>query len=94
MKVYEKYEQSVLMYIFNLISDISLFESIQTQYFYNQDVKNKIEGLYQYIYWNLIVYGESKNEKDNEIFKNVELNSKEIDWKIRKYPLEMENGNV
>ena len=90
------------MYKFNIIYDISLFKNIQTQHFYNKDdIKNKKNGLYQYIYWfnddELI-----KNKKDNEIFKNVELNSKEIenDEEIysdeeptREYPLEIENGN-
>ena len=69
MKVNKKYEQLVLMYKFNPISDISLFENIQTQHFYNkQDVNNKKDGLYQYIYW----FNDEelkKNKKDNEIFK-------------------------
>ena len=69
MKVNKKYEQLVLMYKFNPISDISLFQNIQTQHFYHkQDVNYKKEGIYQYIYWfedeELM-----KNKKDNEIFK-------------------------
>ena len=71
MKICKRYEELVLMYKFNPISDISLFENIQTQHFYNkEDVKNKKDGLFQYIYWfndeELI-----KNKKDNEIFFTV-----------------------
>ena len=40
--VCKRYEQLVLMYKFNPISDISLFENIQTQHFYKtEDIKNK-----------------------------------------------------
>ena len=57
------------MYKFNPISDISLFENIQTQHFYNkEDIKKKRKRMFQYIYWfnddELV-----KNKKDNEIFK-------------------------
>ena len=42
MKVCKKYKELVLMYKFNPISDISLFENIQTQHFYHKEyVKNK-----------------------------------------------------
>ena len=69
MKVNKKYKELVLMYKFNPISDISLFENIETQHFYNkEDIKNKKEEMYQYIYWfkddKLI-----KNKKENEINK-------------------------
>ena len=61
MKVCKRYEELVLMYKFNPISDISLFENIQTQHFYNkEDVKNKKDELYQYVYW----------FRDDEIMKN------------------------
>ena len=64
MKVCKKYEELVLMYKFNPISDISLFENIQTQHFYNkEDVKNKKDGLFQYINWYLIDYEEYENKK-------------------------------
>ena len=78
MKVCKKYQELVLMYKFNPISDIKLFENIQTQYFYNKDdIKNKKNGLFRYIHWYRIDYNELiENKKDNEIFKNVELNSK------------------
>ena len=36
MKVCKKYKELVLMYKFNPISDISLFENIQTQHFYKE----------------------------------------------------------
>ena len=69
MKVCKKYELIVSMYKFNPISDISLFENIQTQHFYNEeDVESKKAGLFQYIYW----FNDCKlmkNKKDNEIFK-------------------------
>ena len=45
MKVCKRYEELVLMYKFNPISDISLFENIQTQHFYNKDVENKKDGI-------------------------------------------------
>ena len=42
MKVCKKYKELVLMYKFNPISDISLFENIQTLHFYKgEQVKNK-----------------------------------------------------
>ena len=71
MKVCKKYKELVLMYKFNPINDISLFENIQTQHFYERsDVERKKDNLYQYIYWfnddELI-----KNKKDNEIFKPI-----------------------
>ena len=93
MKVNKKYQQLVLMYKYNPISDISLFENIQTQHFYNrEDVNSKKKYLYQYIHWYTIDYEEFKNKKDNEIFKNIELTSKE-DNLGREYPLKIENGN-
>ena len=39
MKVCKKYEELVSMYKFNPISDISLFENIQTQHFYKKEDK-------------------------------------------------------
>ena len=94
MKVCKKYEELVSMYKFNPISDISLFENIQTQHFYIiEDVKNKKDDMYQYIYWFEIDYNDYKNKQDNEIYKNVLLNSKKIDNINREYPLEIKNGN-
>ena len=71
MKVNKKYQQLVSMYHFNPISDISLFENIQTQHFYKiQDINNKKHGLYQYIYW--FKYAKFlRSKKDNEIFKDI-----------------------
>ena len=72
MKVCKKYEELVLMYKFNPISNISLFENIQTQHFYKRkDVKNKKDGLFQYIYWYYDYEELKKNKKDNEIFKPI-----------------------
>jgi len=52
MKVTKKYQELVQMYHFNPISDTSLFENMQTQHFYTEnDINNKKNGLYQYIYW-------------------------------------------
>jgi hypothetical protein len=57
MKVNKKYQELVLMYKFNPISDISLFKNIQTQHFYKRkDIKNKKERMYRYIYWYYIDY--------------------------------------
>ena len=71
MKVCKKYKELVSMYKFNPISDISLFENIQTQHFYEKKVvEMKKKGLYQCIYW----YKDAelmKNKKDNEIFKPI-----------------------
>ena len=91
MKVGKKYQQLVLMYKFNPISDTSLFENIQTQHFYKEDDKNnKKEGMYQYIYWFNINYNaaynkgdnEIKNKKDNEIYKNAVLIGPGLDVKF------------
>ena len=74
MKANKKYKELVEMYFCNPISDISLFPNIQTQHFYKEeDIKNKKENLFQYIYWYNIDYNKFKNKKNNEIFKNVEL---------------------
>ena len=77
MKVCKRYEELVLMYKFNPISDISLFENIQTQHFYiKNDVENKKGKLFRYIYW----YNDDElieNKKDNEIFKDI-INNKYI----------------
>lgn len=106
MKVCKKYKELVLMYKFNPISNIKLFENIETQHFYNkEDIVNKKNGLYRYIYWYLVDYELIKNKKGNEIFKNIELNYKKIGWirecsemisflrEKREPPLEIENGN-
>ena len=42
MKVCKNYEELVLMYHFNPISDISLFKNIQTQHFYDKEDGNII----------------------------------------------------
>ena len=75
MKVCKRYKELVLMYKFNPISDISLFENIQTQHFYNkEDVENKKDGLYQYIYWCLIDYEEFKKIKKRKMIHLKMLN--------------------
>lgn len=49
MKVCKKYRELVGMYKYNPISDISLFESIQTQHFYkNSDLKTALPHMYRY----------------------------------------------
>ena len=91
MKVCKRYEELALMYKFNPISDISLFENIQTQHFYKEeDIKNKKEGLFRYIYWFSKNYEDFKNKGNNEIFKNMVLNAYS---KKGQYPLAIENGN-
>ena len=61
------------MYHFNPISDISLFENIETQYLYDEKDVRK-EGMYQYIYWYERDYNIFDKKHENEIFKRVELN--------------------
>jgi len=76
MKVNKKYEDLVLMYKFNPISETDLFQNIQTQHFYKEeDVENKIDEKFQYIHWEPVDYNSDKfkNRKDNEIFKNVNI---------------------
>ena len=73
MKVNKKYKQLVLMYIFNPIGDISLFENIETQHFYyKEDINNKKERLFKYIYWFNDVEMFLKR-KDNETFKRIKI---------------------
>ena len=92
MKVNKKYHDLVEMYHFNPISDYELFINMETQYlYYENDIKK--EGMYQYVYLYQVDYEVFKNRKENEIFKRVELNSEEIDWETREYPLPIENGN-
>jgi len=77
MKVCKKYEELVEMYHFNPISNISLFENIQTQHFYNQeDINNKKNGLYKYIYWIVTNADEVINYLKNKI-NNIENENKE-----------------
>ena len=92
MKVAKRYRDLVLMYHFNPIRECELFENMETQYMYNENDIRK-EGMHQYVYLYQVDYEVFKNRKENEIFKRVEINSKEIDWKTRKYPLPIENGN-
>ena len=52
MRVSKKYEQLVLMYKYNPISDTTLFKNMQTQHFYKKmDFTNIVQCMYQYIYW-------------------------------------------
>lgn len=72
MKLTKKYQELVSMYKFNPISDIRLFENIQTQHFYNEDdIENKKDGLYQYIYWYSIHYKQIINDINNKIYNNI-----------------------
>ena len=91
MKVAKRYRDLVLMYHFNPISECELFENMETQYMYNEnDIRN--EGMHQYVYLYQVDYEVFKNRKENEIFKKVELNSKDYGWS-GEYPLPIENGN-
>ena len=52
MKSCKRYKELVSMYHFNPISDISLFENIQTQHFYERnDIKNKKKGYNCSFFW-------------------------------------------
>ena len=52
MKVSKKYHDLTQMYHFNPISDYSLFENMETQYFYTDyDVMKKKKGMEKYICW-------------------------------------------
>ena len=52
MKVCKKFQELVSMYKFNPISDISLFECMQTQHFYSEsDFATALPKMYQYIFW-------------------------------------------
>ena len=47
MEVNKKYQRIVLMYKFNPISDIYLFENIQTQHFYKkEEIKHKKDAIF------------------------------------------------
>ena len=53
MKVSKKYNELVLMYHYNPISDPSIFENIETQYFYKpEDVRNIKKGMNKYVHLN------------------------------------------
>ena len=105
MRVSKKYRDLVSMYHFNPIEDCSLFENMESQYFYSKPKDKswlttimgyfghggKKSGMHQYVYWYPVDYEVFKNKKENEIFKIVELNRKETDHK-REYPLLIENG--
>ena len=99
MKVAKRYRDLVLMYHFNPIRECELFENMETQYMYNENDIRK-EGMHQYVYLYQADYEVFKNRKENEVFKRVELNSREDydywgreDYWSREYPLPIENGN-
>ena len=106
MRVSKKYRDLVSMYHFNPIEDCSLFENMESQYFYSKPKDkswlttimgyfgygDKKSGMHQYVYLYPVDYEMFKSKKENEIFKIVELNRKETDYK-KEYPLLIENGN-
>ena len=99
MKVTPRYNELVSMYKFNPISDITLFENIQTQHFYNKcDLKKRKKGLFRYIHWYKSDYEKIKTMKPNEIFKRIELNQKldeKRNWSAPydyQSPIEIENN--
>lgn len=74
MKVCKKYEELVLMYKFNPISDPYMFENIQTQHFYNRnDIWFKVPGLSKYIYWDPPYYI-TRNKANDTVFKDSSMN--------------------
>ena len=69
MKITKKYDQLVLLYHFNPISECELFENMETQYLYDKnDIKK--EEMSQYVYWYEVDYEVFKNRNENEIFKS------------------------
>ena len=72
MKTTKKYKQLTQMYHFNPISDISLFENIETQYLQREKDQKK-EGMYRYVYWYEQDFNILKNKQENETFKLLEL---------------------
>ena len=94
MKVNKKYLELVSMYYFNPISDISLFENIETQHFYNEeDTKWKKDKLYQYIYWYTVNYDDIINKNKNKIFKRIILKSYGNYNEITYPKIDIINGN-
>ena len=74
MKANKKYKDLVSMYHFNPISEVDLFENVETQHFYNKnDIKLEKDNLYQYIYW-FKDKDLERNKKQNQIFKDRDLN--------------------
>ena len=71
MKTTKKYKQLTQMYHFNPISDISLFENIETQYLQREKDQKK-EGMYRYVYWYEQDFNILKNKQENETFKLLE----------------------
>lgn len=52
VRVSRRYEELLLMYKFNPISNAELFPNIETQHFYEyRDVFYRRRGMYKYIYW-------------------------------------------
>ena len=92
MKSCKRYHDLAQMYHFNPISDISLFNKMETQYLYDKkDIKK--ERMRQYIYWYTVDGYELKHKRENEILKKVEIN-KEKGWGEDElaYPLPVKNG--
>ena len=74
MKLSHRYKYLNKMYRYNPIPDASLFPLIQTQHFYTEsDMKNKIKGLFCYVFWYKVNQVKFFNKNSNEIYKNVIL---------------------
>ena len=74
MKTNSKYKDLVSMYHFNPISEVDLFDNIETQHFYNKnDIKLEKDNLYKYIYW-FKDKDLERNKRSNQIFKDRDLN--------------------
>ena len=56
MKVCKRYEQLTQMYHFNPISDISLFENMETQYLYNEKDNRYRKEFKRHVYWYEVKY--------------------------------------
>lgn len=79
MKVNKKYKELVSMYHFNPISEIELFENIETQHFYKEeDLKNKIDNLFKYVYWIEKTYKDYLKKENKEIFKRIKLSATKL----------------
>ena len=90
MKTGKRYKQLTAMYHFKPISDTTLFDNMETQYFYRQNDKKRA-GMYRYIYFCTQNYNRIPNKQENEIFKRLILHERHI--KHNNCCIEIENGH-
>ena len=79
MCINSKFHELVAMYHFNPIGECSLFENMETQFFYSkQDLKYRREGMYKYVHTYPMTYNECKKGNQEDKYRCVKLKSQDV----------------